>query len=29
MGARGLEKIKSLNLSWSHVVETLVDAAGS
>jgi glycosyltransferase involved in cell wall biosynthesis len=29
MGARGLEKIKSLNLSWHHVVETLVDAAGS
>jgi glycosyltransferase involved in cell wall biosynthesis len=27
MGARGLEKIKSLNLSWRHVVETLVSAA--
>jgi glycosyltransferase involved in cell wall biosynthesis len=27
MGARGLEKIKSLNLSWEHVVETLIAAA--
>lgn len=27
MGARGLEKIKSLNLSWQHVVETLIGAA--
>jgi glycosyltransferase involved in cell wall biosynthesis len=28
MGARGLEKIRSLNLSWQHVVETLISAAG-
>lgn len=27
MGARGLEKLKSLNLSWNHVVERLIDAA--
>lgn len=27
MGARGLEKLKSLNLSWTHVVERLIDAA--
>jgi glycosyltransferase involved in cell wall biosynthesis len=28
MGARGLEKIRSLNFSWRHVVETLINAAG-
>lgn len=27
MGARGREKIKSLNLSWPRVVETLINAA--
>lgn len=27
MGARGLEKIRSFNLSWSHVVEKLISAA--
>lgn len=27
MGARGLEKIRSLNLSWQHVVERLINAA--
>ena len=27
LGARGLEKIRSLNLSWSHVVEKLISAA--
>jgi len=27
MGARGLDKLKSLNLSWSHVVEKLIDGA--
>jgi glycosyltransferase involved in cell wall biosynthesis len=27
MGARGLEKLKSINLSWSHVVEKLITAA--
>jgi len=27
MGTRGLEKIRSLNLSWSHVVEKLINAA--
>ncbi len=27
MGARGLEKIKSLNLSWQHVVEKIIGAA--
>lgn len=28
MGMRGLEKLKAMNLSWQHVVETLVNAAG-
>lgn len=28
MGSRGLEKLKSLGLSWSHVVEKLISAAG-
>jgi glycosyltransferase involved in cell wall biosynthesis len=27
MGARALEKIRSLNLSWSHVVDKLISAA--
>ena len=28
MGKRGLEKIKALNLSWDHVVESLIKGAG-
>lgn len=28
MGERGLEKLKSLNLSWAHVVEKLISGAG-
>jgi glycosyltransferase involved in cell wall biosynthesis len=28
MGKRGLEKIKSMNLSWEHVVEKIIGAAG-
>jgi glycosyltransferase involved in cell wall biosynthesis len=27
MGARGLEKVKSFNLSWNHVVEKLINSA--
>jgi glycosyltransferase involved in cell wall biosynthesis len=28
MGQRGQEKLKSMNLSWAHVVESLINAAG-
>lgn len=28
MGQRGQEKLKSMNLSWQHVVESLIDGAG-
>ena len=28
MGERGLEKLTSMNLSWDHVVEKLINAAG-
>ena len=28
MGARGLEKLKTMNLSWQHVVESLINGAG-
>jgi glycosyltransferase involved in cell wall biosynthesis len=28
MGERGLEKLSSMNLSWEHVVEKLIDGAG-
>ena len=28
MGARGLEKLKAMNLSWQHVVESLINGAG-
>jgi glycosyltransferase involved in cell wall biosynthesis len=28
MGERGLEKLTSMNLSWEHVVEKLINAAG-
>jgi glycosyltransferase involved in cell wall biosynthesis len=28
MGERGLDKIKAMNLSWEHVVERLMNAAG-
>jgi len=28
MGARGQEKLKSMNLSWQHVVEKLINGAG-
>ncbi|HEV7798947.1 MAG TPA: glycosyltransferase family 4 protein [Pyrinomonadaceae bacterium] len=28
MGERGREKLKSMNLSWTHVVESLINAAG-
>lgn len=28
MGERGLEKLRSMNLSWESVVETLINAAG-
>jgi glycosyltransferase involved in cell wall biosynthesis len=28
MGERGLERIKSMNLSWDHVVESLIDGVG-
>ena len=28
MGARGLEKLKAMNLSWQHVVENLINGAG-
>jgi glycosyltransferase involved in cell wall biosynthesis len=27
MGARGLEKIQAMNLSWNHVVKSLIDSA--
>ena len=27
MGQRGLEKLKSMNLSWDHVVESLINGA--
>ena len=28
MGARGQEKLKAMNLSWQHVVESLINGAG-
>jgi glycosyltransferase involved in cell wall biosynthesis len=28
MGAHGLEKLKAMNLSWQHVVESLISGAG-
>ena len=28
MGERGLEKLTSMNLSWDHVVERLINGAG-
>jgi hypothetical protein len=28
MGARGQEKLKAMNLSWQHVVESLISGAG-
>jgi glycosyltransferase involved in cell wall biosynthesis len=28
MGERGREKLKAMNLSWDHVVENLINAAG-
>ncbi|HET6893047.1 MAG TPA: glycosyltransferase family 4 protein [Pyrinomonadaceae bacterium] len=28
MGQRGLEKLRSMNLSWEHVVDSLINAAG-
>jgi glycosyltransferase involved in cell wall biosynthesis len=29
MGTRGQEKLKAMKLSWQHVVESLVNGAGS
>jgi glycosyltransferase involved in cell wall biosynthesis len=28
MGQRGLEKLRSMKLSWEHVVESLISGAG-
>jgi hypothetical protein len=28
MGTRGQEKLKSMNLSWQHVVESIINGAG-
>jgi glycosyltransferase involved in cell wall biosynthesis len=28
LGLRGLEKLKAMNLSWQHVVESLINGAG-
>ena len=28
MGERGREKLKAMNLSWEHVVESLINGAG-
>ena len=28
MGQRGKEKLKAMNLSWQHVVESLINGAG-